>query len=89
MGAEPTSTTNFQFVLCFIIFKKVKSKSGKYLFIGNINSLFAPPLKYANTIKELKLKKFDKKDIKNNESLLFTIRDGNIVRINCSGKIMS
>ena len=57
------------------------------MFIGNVNSLFGPPLRYAESIKGLKLKASDKEDAKNGESCIFVSRDGKICRINANGRL--
>ena len=65
----------------------MKIKAGKYMFLGNINSMFGPGIRYANTIKGLKLKVYDKDDVKRGEASLFAVRNEKIVRINSNGLI--
>ena len=63
----------------------MKKLSGKYMFLGNINSMFGPKLCFCNTLKGLKLKKYDKEDIKCGHAALFSVVDGEIVRIHSNG----
>lgn len=65
----------------------MKVSSGKYMFIGNVNSLFSVPLRYSESIKGLRLKASDKEDVKNGESSIFVSRDGKICRINANGSL--
>ena len=65
----------------------MKIKTGKYMFLGNINALFGPGLKYADTLTGLKLKAGDKYDIGRGEAALFAVRDNKVVRIATNGKV--
>ena len=65
----------------------MKASSGKYMFIGNVNSLFGVPIRYAESIKSLKLNASDKEDAKKGESSIFVSRDGKICRINANGRL--
>lgn len=50
--------------------------------MSNINAMFGPKLYFSNTLKGLKLKKYDQADIKTGQSALFVAIDNEIVRIN-------
>ena len=65
----------------------MKIKTGKYMFLGNVNGLFGPEIKYADTLTGLKLKAGDKYDIGNGWAALFAVRDNKIVRIATNGKV--
>jgi hypothetical protein len=58
--------------------KKIKL-SGKYMYI---NAMFGPKLHFADTLKGLKLSKYDKADIKTGQAALFISINNEIVRIN-------
>jgi hypothetical protein len=59
--------------------------TGTYMFLGNINSMFGPGLRFADTLTKLKLRAYEKDDIKEGNSALFVSRDGKIVRVYASG----
>lgn len=63
----------------------MKIKSGKYMLLGNPNSLFGQPMRYADSLKSLKLKAWEKAEIKQGTNALFVARDTKIIRINCNG----
>lgn len=63
----------------------MKSKTGKYMFVGNINGIFGPKIIYSDALKQLKLSKSDKNDIKMGYSLLIAARGGKITRIYSNG----
>lgn len=63
----------------------MKLKDGKYMLLGNPNSLFGQNLRYADSLKSLKLKAWEKAEIKQGTSALFASRDCKIVRINYNG----
>jgi hypothetical protein len=63
----------------------MKLKTGKYMLLGNPNSLFGPEIRYADTLKGLKLKAWEKDEIKCGTNALFVARDSKIVRVNCNG----
>ena len=52
--------------------------TGKYLLIENMASIFGPDIRFAETLGELKLGQKEKCDIRNNYSLLFSIKRGRI-----------
>ena len=64
----------------------MKKKSGKFVWIGNINSLFGPQLKFADSIKEFKMTKNDKDDLKKGFSMLLAARKGEVFRILSNGR---
>ena len=61
--------------------KKIKS-SGKYMFLSNINAMFGPKLCFSNTLKGLRLRKYDKEYIDTGHAALFVSINNEIVRIN-------
>lgn len=63
----------------------MKARTGKYMFLGNVNALFGPGIRYSDTIKGLKLTEFDKDDVRRNQCALFAVRNGKIARIGCNG----
>lgn len=66
----------------------MKTKTGgAYMFIDSPNSLFGPHIRYADTIKRLKLLAWEKTAVKRGECALFAVRNGKIVRINVNGSI--
>lgn len=62
-----------------------KLKTGKYMLIGNPNSLAGPEIRFADSIKSLKLKVWEKDEIKRGTNALFVARDTKIIRVNCNG----
>jgi hypothetical protein len=62
-----------------------KLKTGKYMLLGNPNSLAGPEIRYADTLKGLKLKVWEKDEIKRGTNALFVARDTKIIRVNCNG----
>lgn len=64
----------------------MKSKTGgKYMFLGNVNAMFGIDMRFANTINGLKLKAYEKTEIKTGVAALYVVRNENIVRINVNG----
>jgi hypothetical protein len=63
----------------------MKNRTGKYMFLGNVNSMFGPGIRYADSIKDLKLKAWEKDEIRKGEGAMFCVREGKIVRINSNG----
>lgn len=63
----------------------MKTNAGKYMFLGNVNAMFGPGMRFANTINALKLKAYEKAEVKKGECALFAVRNGQIVRINTNG----
>jgi len=63
----------------------MKLKTGKYMLLGNPNSLAGPEIRYADTLKGLKLKVWEKVEIKRGTNALFVARDTKIIRINING----
>ena len=55
------------------------------MLLGNSNSLFSTDIRYADTLKGLKLKAWEKDEIKSGTNALFVARDSKIVRVNCNG----
>lgn len=65
----------------------MKTKNGKYMLLGNVNAMFGPAIRYADTLKGLNLKVYEKNEVKRGECALFAVRNGKIVRINANGSI--
>jgi hypothetical protein len=63
----------------------MKIKAGKYMLLGNPNSLFGQNIRYADTLNGLKLKDWEKVEIKRDTNALFVARDNKIIRINING----
>jgi hypothetical protein len=63
----------------------MKIKAGKYMLLGNPNALFGPDIRYADTLKGLKLKAWEKDEINRGTNALFVARDTKIIRINING----
>ena len=63
----------------------MKIKAGKYMLLGNPNDLFGPDIRYADTLNGLKLKDWEKVEIKRGTNALFVARDTKIIRINING----
>ena len=63
----------------------MKIKDGKYMLLGNPNSLFGQDIRYADTLKSLKLKAWEKAEINRGTNALFVARNCKIIRINCNG----
>jgi hypothetical protein len=60
-------------------------KTGKYMFVGNVNALFGPGIRYADNIANLKLKAYEKEEITKGVDMLCAVRNGKITRINVNG----
>jgi len=71
--------------LCLYAISTMKLKAGKYMILGNPNSLFGPAQRYADTLKNLKLKAWEKLELKLGTNALFAVRNTKIVRINLNG----
>lgn len=65
----------------------MKMRDGKYMFVGNINAMFGPGMRYADTLKDLKLKAFEKDEIKEGKAMLLVARDNRIIRISSNGNL--
>lgn len=66
----------------------MKSKTGgKYVFLGSVNAAFGIDIRFANTIKGLKLTAHEKADVKTGVAALYVVRNENIVRINVNGVV--
>ena len=63
----------------------MKIKAGKYMLLGNPNAIFGQDIRYADTLKGLKLKVWEKDEIKRGTNALFVARDTKIIRINING----
>ncbi len=63
----------------------MKVDTGKYMLLGNPNAIFGQDIRYADTLKGLKLKAWEKDEIKHGTNALFVARDSKIVRVNCNG----
>ena len=53
--------------------------TGKYLLIENMASIFGPDIRFAKTRRGLKLGPKEKRQILDNQSLLFSIKRGEIM----------
>ena len=66
----------------------MKSKTGgKYMFLGNVNAMFGPGMRFAETLNGLKLKAYEKTEIKTGVAALYVARNEKIVRINVNGVV--
>ena len=63
----------------------MKIKAGKYMLLGNPNALFGQDIRYADTLNGLKIKAWEKAEIKRGTNALFVARDTKIIRINING----
>jgi len=55
------------------------------MFLGNVNALFGPGLRYGKSMTSLRLKAFEKEEIKAGHAALFTVKNNNILRIKNNG----
>lgn len=64
----------------------MKIVCGKYMFVENINAIFGPRIRYADTIERLKLKRYEKDVITNGKALLCQAHEGKIIRCDSNGR---